>query len=60
MEKGRINNHLNLSRCIGDLHYKRIAELPKNRQTVIAEPDIFETELCKDDEFIIIGCDGVW
>jgi serine/threonine protein phosphatase PrpC len=60
VENGRINNHLNLSRCIGDLHYKHNLELPKNKQTVISEPDIFETELVKEDEFILIGCDGIW
>lgn len=42
------------------MHYKRNPDLPKNRQTVIAEPDIVELDLCKEDEFIIIGCDGVW
>ena len=40
VEKGRINNHLNLSRCLGDLHYKRNKDLPPNKQAVIAEPDI--------------------
>lgn len=28
VEGGRINNHLNLSRCLGDLHYKKNASLP--------------------------------
>ena len=60
VEKGRINSHLNLSRCLGDLHYKRNKDLPPNRQAVIAEPDIRSEELCKDDEFLFIGCDGVW
>ena len=60
VEKGRINNHLNLSRCLGDLHYKRNPDLPPNKQAVIAQPDIKCEQLCKDDEFLIIGCDGVW
>ena len=49
VEQGRINNHLNLSRCLGDLHYKRNPDLPQNQQAVSAEPDIKEEVLCKDD-----------
>lgn len=49
VEKGRINNHLNLSRCLGDLHYKRNPDLPKRQQAVSAQPDIKEEQLCKDD-----------
>ena len=42
VEKGRINSHLNLSRCLGDLFYKKNPDLPKNKQAVIAEPDVRE------------------
>ena len=47
IDKGRINSHLNLSRSLGDLHYKRNKDLAPNRQTVIAQPDIKEAELTK-------------
>lgn len=60
VENGRINNHLNLSRCLGDLYYKKSPELEYHRQTITGHPDIKVVELTQDDDFIIIGCDGVW
>lgn len=60
VEGGRINNHLNLSRCLGDLYYKKNADLPYDRQTISGHPDIKKIDLCKDDDFIIMGCDGIW
>ena len=30
------------------------------RVGVIAEPEILELDLCKDDKFIVIASDGVW
>lgn len=60
MEGGRINNHLNLSRCLGDLYYKKNPNLEYHRQTITGHPDIKTIELCKDDDFILIGCDGIW
>jgi serine/threonine protein phosphatase PrpC len=49
-----------LSRCLGDLYYKKSAELSYERQTITGHPDIKTIDLCKDDDFIIIGCDGIW
>lgn len=60
VEGGRINNHLNLSRCLGDLYYKKNPDLEYHRQTITGHPDIKTVEICKDDDFIIIGCDGIW
>lgn len=60
VEGGRINNHLNLSRCLGDHHYKKNNDLEYHQQTITGHPDIKSIELCRDDDFIIIGCDGVW
>lgn len=60
VEGGRINNHLNLSRCLGDLYYKKNADLDYTRQTITGHPDIKTIELCKDDDFILMGCDGIW
>ena len=30
------------------------------RVGVIAEPEILELDLCKDDKFIVLASDGVW
>ena len=60
VEGGRINNHLNVSRRLGDPYYKKNADLPYDRQTISGHPDIKKIDLCKDDDFIIMGCDGIW
>jgi len=57
---GRVNANLNLSRAIGDLEYKRNAALPPDQQLIIAFPDVQSRPVTKDDDFILMGCDGVW
>jgi len=56
----RINGDLNLSRCIGDLRYKKRDDLPPNRQIVCSTPDIHIESRSPYDEFIVLACDGVW
>jgi protein phosphatase 1G len=58
--EGRINGGLNLTRSIGDFKYKNIPNLPKDRQSVICEPEIVRVNLEDGDKFLVIGCDGVW
>mmetsp|Transcript_14393 Transcript_14393/g.20707 ORF Transcript_14393/g.20707 Transcript_14393/m.20707 type:complete len:511 (-) Transcript_14393:396-1928(-) len=57
---GRINGNLNLSRSIGDLKYKQVGGLAPAEQMITAEPDIVQIKIRPDDEFIILGCDGIW
>jgi serine/threonine protein phosphatase PrpC len=57
---GRINGNLNLSRSIGDLKYKQVPGIPPADQMITAEPDIMQVGLQEDDEFIVLGCDGIW
>lgn len=57
---GRINGSLNLSRAIGDLEFKQNKDLKPEDQMVTAKPDIRSIELCEDDEFVILACDGIW
>lgn len=57
---GRVNGNLNLSRSIGDLKYKQVPGIDPAEQMITAEPDILSTTLREGDEFIIIGCDGIW
>jgi len=57
---GRVNGNLNLSRSIGDLKYKQTPGFPPSEQMITAEPDIISVQLKEDDEFFIIGCDGIW
>ena len=57
---GRVNGNLNLSRSIGDLKYKQVPGIPPAEQMITSEPDIMQIALQPDDEFIILGCDGIW
>uniref|UniRef100_A0A7S4VHE5 protein-serine/threonine phosphatase n=2 Tax=Ditylum brightwellii TaxID=49249 RepID=A0A7S4VHE5_9STRA len=57
---GRVNGNLNLSRSIGDLKYKQVPGFKPSEQMITAEPDIIQATLNPEDEFIILGCDGIW
>jgi len=57
---GRINGNLNLSRAMGDLEYKRNTDIGVDEQLIIAVPDVKKRALTADDEFILMGCDGIW
>ncbi|XP_026191671.1 probable protein phosphatase 2C F42G9.1 [Cyclospora cayetanensis] len=57
---GRVDGNLNLSRSLGDLYYKADADIPPEKQRITAFPDVRITPICKDDEFVIIACDGIW
>ena len=56
----RVNGNLNLSRAIGDLEYKKNVSLKPEDQIITSTPDIVRLNRSVDDEFIVIGCDGVW
>jgi len=56
----RVNGNLNLSRAIGDLEFKANSRLSATEQLIIAVPEIKKRELTADDEFIVLGCDGIW
>lgn len=51
---------LNLSRALGDFHYKANDSLPPEEQKVIAVPEICTLELSEADEFLVLACDGVF
>ncbi|XP_044471000.1 probable protein phosphatase 2C 60 isoform X1 [Mangifera indica] len=57
---GRVNGCLNLARAIGDMEFKQNKFLPPEKQIVTANPDVDTVELCDDDDFIVLACDGVW
>eukprot|EP01071_Lankesteria_metandrocarpae_P012526 Lankesteria_metandrocarpae@DN6005_c0_g1_i1.p1 len=60
LQMGRVNGNLNLSRAIGDLVYKQDPNLPQEKQIVISLPDVRIVPIQDDDQFIVIGCDGIW
>ncbi|GFP78957.1 probable protein phosphatase 2c 27 [Phtheirospermum japonicum] len=54
---GYLNGQLSVSRALGDWHMKG----PKGSACPLsAEPELQETLLTEDDEFLIMGCDGLW
>lgn len=54
---GYLNGQLSVSRALGDWHMKG----PKGSACPLsAEPELQETLLTEEDEFLIMGCDGLW
>ncbi|XP_025013005.1 probable protein phosphatase 2C 27 isoform X2 [Ricinus communis] len=54
---GYLNGQLSVARALGDWHMKgsKGSACPLS-----AEPELQETDLTEDDEFLILGCDGLW
>ncbi|KAL6178778.1 hypothetical protein ACLB2K_050296 [Fragaria x ananassa] len=54
---GYLNGQLSVARALGDWHMKG----PKGSACPLsAEPELQETCLTEEDEFLIMGCDGLW
>lgn len=57
IDEGYLNGVLSVTRALGDWDMK----LPKGSASpLIAEPELKQIVLTEDDEFLIIGCDGIW
>lgn len=57
VELGYLNGELAVTRALGDWYMK----LPfGSTSPLTAEPDIKQIMLTEEDEFLIIGCDGIW
>ncbi|XP_041461693.1 probable protein phosphatase 2C T23F11.1 [Lytechinus variegatus] len=60
VEFDRVNGNLALSRALGDFVFKRNTRKPPEEQIVTAVPDVTETEINSDCEFLLLACDGIW
>ncbi|CAG9322807.1 ARX1_1 [Blepharisma stoltei] len=60
VQGGRVMGNLNLSRCIGDLEYKKNDGLPPCGQMLTSFPDIAVYEITPDCDFLVLACDGIW
>lgn len=60
VEAGRVNSNLNLSRCLGDLEYKRNLSLQPHEQIISGYPEVRTTTIGPNDHFMVIACDGIW
>ena len=58
--EGRVDGHLNLTRALGDLKFKKKEELKAEDHPITANPDVYEYEFSTEADFILMGCDGVW
>lgn len=59
-DEGRVNGGLNLSRALGDHVYKQNNSLTPEEQAITANPELREMELSREDEFLVLACDGIW
>ncbi|XP_074286387.1 putative protein phosphatase 2C 57 [Silene latifolia] len=55
---GYLNGQLNIARALGDWHMEGMKGSGGGPLT--AEPELMNIELTPNDEFLIIGCDGLW
>ncbi|KAL2655404.1 hypothetical protein AAZV13_04G065000 [Glycine max] len=55
---GYLNGQLNVARALGDWHMEGMKS--KDGGPLTAEPELMTTKLTTEDEFLIIGCDGIW
>ena len=59
--KMRIDENLNLSRALGDFHYKSNYSIPFDEQLIISKPDIYEIVVdTEKSSYLFMGCDGVF
>ncbi|KAI3825473.1 hypothetical protein L1987_06962 [Smallanthus sonchifolius] len=55
---GYLNGQLNVARAIGDWHMEGLKH--QDGGPLSSEPEFMITQLTEEDEFLIIGCDGIW
>ncbi|OIT29976.1 PREDICTED: probable protein phosphatase 2C 27 [Nicotiana attenuata] len=59
VDDGYLNGQLGVTRALGDWHIKGLKEVEKGGP-LSAEPELKLLTLTKEDEFLIIGSDGIW
>ncbi|KAJ6846682.1 putative protein phosphatase 2C 57 [Iris pallida] len=57
---GYLNGQLNVTRALGDWHMEGLKHLGGVAGPLSAEPEVMRTRLTEEDEFLIVGCDGIW
>lgn len=56
VDDGYLNGQLSVARALGDWHLEGL----KEGGPLSSEPEMRQAELTEEDEFLIIGCDGLW
>ncbi|CAK9328899.1 unnamed protein product [Citrullus colocynthis] len=57
VDDGYVNGYISVTRTLGDWDLKL---LNGSSSPLIAEPQVEHVILTGDDEFLILGCDGIW
>ncbi|KAJ6924685.1 protein phosphatase 2C 22 isoform X1 [Populus alba x Populus x berolinensis] len=57
---GYLNGLLNVARALGNWHMEGMKSSGSDGGPLSAEPELMSRQLTEEDEFIIIGCDGIW
>jgi protein phosphatase PTC2/3 len=67
IDEGYLNGHLAVTRALGDWHLEGMKNQNKSNSSdgaspgpLSAEPELKLITLTKEDEFLIIGSDGIW
>uniref|UniRef100_A0A803Q8E8 protein-serine/threonine phosphatase n=1 Tax=Cannabis sativa TaxID=3483 RepID=A0A803Q8E8_CANSA len=60
VDDGYLNGQLGVTRALGDWHLEGMKEMGDIGGPLSAEPELRLFTLTKDDEFLIIGSDGIW
>eukprot|EP01018_Ginkgo_biloba_P003850 Gb_36566 [translate_table: standard] len=61
VDDGYLNGQLNVTRALGDWHMEGMkANDVGGGGPLSAEPELKRITLTEEDEFLIIGCDGLW
>jgi protein phosphatase 2C family protein 2/3 len=60
VDDGYLNGQLGVTRALGNWHLEGMKEMSGRGGPLSAEPELKLTTLTKDDEFLIIGSDGIW
>ncbi|XP_057420549.1 probable protein phosphatase 2C 27 [Lotus japonicus] len=60
IDDGYLNGQLGVTRALGDWHLEGMKEMSGRGGPLSAEPELKLVTLTKEDEFLIIGSDGIW
>ncbi|XWS17048.1 hypothetical protein CRYUN_Cryun33cG0034300 [Craigia yunnanensis] len=60
IDDGYLNGQPGVTRALGDWHLEGMKEMGDRIGPLIAEPELKMIKLTKEDEFLIIGSDGIW
>ncbi|KAF5749571.1 putative protein phosphatase 2c [Tripterygium wilfordii] len=60
VDDGYVNGQLGVTRALGDWHLEGMKEMGESSGPLSGEPELKLITLTKEDEFLMIGSDGIW